>query len=70
MKLLVVSPGSLHMNMNIENIFCVHRVIWNVQGKFYWPHVGNFYLFQIKWEKKNPKYMIKPLKIGLYLCFS
>ena len=24
--LLVVSPGSLHMNMSTENIDCVHRV--------------------------------------------
>ena len=24
--LLVVSPGSLHMNMNIENIDYVHRI--------------------------------------------
>ena len=26
MKLLVVSPGSLHMNTSIENIVCVHKV--------------------------------------------
>ena len=25
-SLLVVSPGSLHMNTSIENIVCVHRV--------------------------------------------
>ena len=27
--LLVVSPGSLHMNTSTENIVCVHRVYWN-----------------------------------------